>query len=110
MAYNPKTGIVDIFHGMEDLEHQVIRCVGEPGERFDEDALRILRAIRFSAQLGFSIDPKTEEAMGRKGRRPEKYQRRTDSGGAGEAARFRPSGTDPQGLGAWDYKGHSAGI
>ena len=63
MAYNPKTGIVDIFHGMEDLEHQVIRCVGEPGERFDEDALRILRAIRFSAQLGFSIDPKTEEAM-----------------------------------------------
>ena len=48
MAYNPKTGIVDIFHGMEDLEHQVIRCVGEPGERFDEDALRILRAIRFS--------------------------------------------------------------
>lgn len=66
MAYNPKTGLVDIFHGIEDLEHRVIRCVGEPGERFDEDALRILRAIRFSAQLGFDIDEDTEKAMSEK--------------------------------------------
>lgn len=63
MAYNPETGLVDIFHGMEDLKRQVIRCVGNPGERFDEDALRILRAIRFSAQLGFSIDEATKLAM-----------------------------------------------
>lgn len=63
MAYNPQTGIVDIFNGIEDLKNQVIRCVGEPGEQFDEDALRILRAIRFSAQLGFEIDGATEKAM-----------------------------------------------
>lgn len=63
MAYSPQTGIVDIFNGIEDLENQVIRCVGEPDERFDEDALRILRAIRFSAQLGFDIDGATEKAM-----------------------------------------------
>lgn len=63
MAYNPETGLVDIFNGIEDLKNQVIRCVGNPGERFDEDALRILRAIRFSAQLGFQIDAETQRAM-----------------------------------------------
>lgn len=63
MAYNPETGLVDIFHGIEDLEQGVIRCVGAPEERFDEDALRILRAIRFSAQLGFRIDEATQRAM-----------------------------------------------
>lgn len=63
MAYNPQTGLVDIFHGVEDLNRKVIRCVGNPGERFDEDALRILRAIRFSAQLGFEIDAATQAAM-----------------------------------------------
>lgn len=63
MAYNPKTGLVDIFHGIEDLEQGVIRCVGAPEERFDEDVLRILRAIRFSAQLGFRIDEATQRAM-----------------------------------------------
>ena len=63
MAYNPETGLVDIFEGMQDLERKVIRCVGDPRERFDEDALRILRAIRFSAQLGFEIDAATKEAM-----------------------------------------------
>jgi tRNA nucleotidyltransferase (CCA-adding enzyme) len=63
MAYNPETGLVDIFRGMEDLERGVIRCVGNPGERFDEDALRILRAIRFSAQLDFSLDMQTQKAM-----------------------------------------------
>ncbi|MFR7474819.1 CCA tRNA nucleotidyltransferase [Frisingicoccus sp.] len=63
MAYNPETGLVDIFHGIEDLEQGVIRCVGTPEARFDEDALRILRAIRFSAQLGFRIDEATQRAM-----------------------------------------------
>lgn len=63
MAYNPETGLVNIFNGIEDLKNQVIRCVGNPGERFDEDALRILRAIRFSAQLGFQIDAETQRAM-----------------------------------------------
>ena len=63
MAYNPKTGLVDIFEGVEDLKRKVIRCVGDPRERFDEDALRILRAIRFSAQLGFEIDEVTKMAM-----------------------------------------------
>lgn len=63
MAYNHKDGLVDLFGGKEDLEKGIIRCVGVPGERFDEDALRILRALRFSAQLGFSVDEATEEAI-----------------------------------------------
>ena len=63
MAYNETEGVIDHFGGMEDLEKKVIRCVGEPKERFDEDALRILRALRFSAQLDFSIDEKTQEAI-----------------------------------------------
>ena len=50
MAYNDREGLVDLFGGMEDLEAGIVRCVGNPGERFEEDALRILRAIRFSAQ------------------------------------------------------------
>ncbi len=63
MAYSQDTGIVDEFGGMEDLRAGVIRCVGNPMDRFQEDALRILRAIRFSAQLGFSIEEKTREAI-----------------------------------------------
>ncbi len=63
MAYSHETGIVDAFSGMEDLQNHVIRCVGEPMERFGEDALRILRAIRFSAQLDFSIEGRTREAI-----------------------------------------------
>lgn len=63
MAYNDDEGIVDNFHGVEDLKAHVIRCVGEPSERFDEDALRILRAIRFSAQLNFEIDESTKAAI-----------------------------------------------
>lgn len=62
MAYNHRTGLVDIFGGVEDLKNKVVRCVGDPGERFTEDALRILRAVRFSAQLGFSIEEKTRQA------------------------------------------------
>lgn len=63
MAYNENEGLVDIFGGRNDLEAKVIRCVGDARERFSEDALRILRGIRFAAQLGFSIDGETKEAM-----------------------------------------------
>lgn len=63
MAYNETKGLVDLFTGREDLEKGVIRCVGEPKERFTEDALRMMRAIRFSAQLGFAIEEQTLEAI-----------------------------------------------
>jgi len=62
MAYNEQTGMVDIFGGVKDLEDKIIRCVGVAGDRFDEDALRIMRAFRFSAQLGFSIEENTKIA------------------------------------------------
>jgi len=62
MAYNEQSGMVDIFGGVKDLENKIIRCVGVAGDRFDEDALRIMRAFRFSAQLGFSIEEKTRTA------------------------------------------------
>lgn len=62
-AYNDHSGIVDAFDGMKDLERGVIRCVGEAAERFGEDALRMLRAVRFSAQLGFSIAQETRAAI-----------------------------------------------
>ena len=63
MAYNHNTGLVDIFGGREDIARKVIRCVGNPTERFTEDALRILRAIRFSAQLEFEIEDATKQAI-----------------------------------------------
>lgn len=63
MAYNDKDGVIDIFGGVDDLRNQVIKCVGVASERFDEDALRILRAVRFSAQLGFEIEQETKAAM-----------------------------------------------
>ena len=63
MAYNNSTGLVDVFGGREDLENRVIRCVGNPKKRFEEDALRMMRGIRFSAQLGFSIEKDTFKAI-----------------------------------------------
>lgn len=63
MAYNEEEGLVDLFGGLADLKQRIIRCVGEPRERFGEDALRILRAVRFSAQLGFEIEERTQEAI-----------------------------------------------
>lgn len=63
MAYNEQEGLVDPFGGMEDLQRKCIRCVGAAAERFAEDALRILRALRFSAQLGFGIERETYEAV-----------------------------------------------
>ena len=62
IAYNPGVGIVDYFGGLEDIEAGVIRCVGEPAKRFEEDALRIMRALRFSSVNGFKIEEKTAEA------------------------------------------------
>lgn len=63
MAYNEEEGLVDLFGGAEDLEKGVIRCVGNATERFSEDALRMMRAVRFSAQLGFAIEEETKKAI-----------------------------------------------
>ena len=63
MAYNDAEGLIDAFNGIADLKKQVIRCVGDPMDRFGEDALRMLRAVRFAAQLGFSIEEKTRGAI-----------------------------------------------
>ncbi len=63
MAYNDKSGLVDLYGGVSDLEKGIIRCVGSPVERFSEDALRILRGIRFSARLGFPVEEETEKGI-----------------------------------------------
>lgn len=63
MAYNPKSGLIDPFGGKSDLEHRIIRTVGSPKERFSEDALRIMRAIRFAATLNFEIEENTHTAL-----------------------------------------------
>ncbi|MBP3275085.1 MAG: CCA tRNA nucleotidyltransferase [Butyrivibrio sp.] len=63
MAYNEEEGLVDRFGGIEDLNNRIIRCVGEPTERFTEDALRIMRAVRFAAQLDYDIEEKTVAAI-----------------------------------------------
>lgn len=63
MAYNDRQGIVDEFDGVGDLERGLIRCVGNPIDRFNEDALRILRAVRFAAALNFDIEEETKNAI-----------------------------------------------
>lgn len=63
MAYNDSEGLVDIFGGIEDLNNKTIRCVGNAEARFGEDALRILRAVRFAAQLGFEIEEETRKGI-----------------------------------------------
>lgn len=63
MAYNPKEGLIDLYEGMQDMECGLIRCVGDAKERFTEDALRMMRAVRFAAQLGYTIEEKTKEAI-----------------------------------------------
>ena len=63
MAYNDTEGLVDIFGGMEDLQNKTIRCVGNAEARFGEDALRILRAVRFASQLGFEIEEETRQGI-----------------------------------------------
>ena len=63
MAWNHESGVVDAFGGQEDLKNRLIRCVGEPEKRFQEDALRIMRALRFASVYGFAIDPATDAAI-----------------------------------------------
>ena len=63
MAYNDSEGLIDLYGGIDDLKKGLIKCVGVPCERFKEDALRMLRAVRFSAQLRFEIEEDTLKAM-----------------------------------------------
>lgn len=65
LAYHPRTGLVDVCGGAEDIARGVVRCVGEPDRRFQEDGLRILRALRFASVLGFQIAPETAAAIHR---------------------------------------------
>ncbi|MBL4936682.1 CCA tRNA nucleotidyltransferase [Clostridium sp. YIM B02515] len=65
LAYNSINGLVDMFDGISDLHNRLIKCVGDPDKRFNEDALRMLRAIRFACQLDFTIDEETYKAISR---------------------------------------------
>lgn len=66
MAFSPDGLLADPFGGCRDMENRLIRCVGDPEKRFDEDALRMLRAVRFAARLDFEIEPLTRAAIGKK--------------------------------------------
>lgn len=66
LAYSESKGLVDLFNGVTDIKNKIIRCVGNPIKRFNEDALRILRGVRFSSQLDFEIENRTFEAMKKK--------------------------------------------
>ena len=63
LAFNEKSGLVDLFDGEKDIKKGIIKCVGEPDKRFSEDGLRILRALRFSSVLGFEIDEETAKSI-----------------------------------------------
>lgn len=63
MAWHPDTGLVDLFGGQADLHRNILRCVGDPSARFEEDALRILRALRFSSVYDFTIEEQTAAAI-----------------------------------------------
>lgn len=63
ILYDPQIGFIDYFKGVEDLKNKVVRCIGNPEDRFEEDALRILRAIRFASKLDFIIEEKTHKAI-----------------------------------------------
>ncbi len=63
MAYNPQKGLIDIYGGMNDLKYKAIRCVGDPDKRFQEDALRILRGLRFASTYDFTIEVNTSDAI-----------------------------------------------
>ena len=65
LAFHPKKGLVDYFGGTEDINNGIIKCVGEPDKRFGEDALRIMRALRFASVLGFEIDKDTSDSIHR---------------------------------------------
>lgn len=63
IAYSPKRGLLDVYGGAEDIRRGIIRCIGDPDKRFNEDALRILRALRFSSVLGFDIEDNTAQSI-----------------------------------------------
>lgn len=63
MAYSERTGVIDLFGGMDDLKHRIIRCVGTPDKRFLEDGLRVMRGLRFASTLGFDIEAATSKSM-----------------------------------------------
>lgn len=63
LAYNEKVGLIDYFNGTDDIKNKIIRCVGNADKRFKEDALRMLRAVRFSCQLNFDIEENTYTAI-----------------------------------------------
>lgn len=63
MAYHPRTGLCDFFGGVSDIEKKLVRCVGDADKRFSEDALRILRALRFASELGFEIEAETAKSI-----------------------------------------------
>ncbi len=63
LCYHPASGVLDFFGGLDDLQHRTLRCIGNASDRFDEDALRILRALRFAARLDFVIEPETGRAL-----------------------------------------------
>lgn len=63
MAYNEKSGLIDPFNGLRDLKSKEIVCIGDPQKRFNEDALRILRGLRFASEFGFTIEQKTMKTM-----------------------------------------------
>ncbi len=62
-AYSPEDGVIDLFGGIDDLNNRLVRAVGDPRKRFDEDALRIMRAVRFSARLSFEVEKETQDAI-----------------------------------------------
>lgn len=66
MAWHPSSGIIDLFNGREDCDNRLIRCVGDPAQRFNEDALRILRALRFASVLDFAVEQNALDAMNEK--------------------------------------------
>ncbi|MCI5514799.1 MAG: HD domain-containing protein [Oscillospiraceae bacterium] len=63
MAYNDRDGVLDVYGGKQDIDRRLIRCVGDPDRRFNEDALRIMRALRFASVLGFEIEPDTSRSI-----------------------------------------------
>ncbi len=63
MAYSPKSGVIDPFGGRQDLSGKILRCVGQPERRFREDALRLLRALRFAARFNLTLEPETQDAL-----------------------------------------------
>ena len=79
MAYNEEDGVIDLFGGQKDLKAGIVRCVGVPEDRFNEDALRMMRAIRFAARFGFEIDEATEKAIKKLGPSHGQHQCRADS-------------------------------